>query len=99
MKSGRSTGNRIELGPGEEMTATIISMRETETKHGAGCELIIQTEERGTGKYYGEDNVKTQFKAGNLNEGETYWIAKMSETENIDDDTEYYPVKIMELDE
>ena len=81
----------IELSPGEELLGTVLDIAEGEGDYGAWYRLTIKDNDRGVVDYFAKDRAKLAIKQGNLERGDTVWIAQGTEEQEIDDGGTFYP--------
>jgi len=81
----------IELSPGETLVGPVLDISEGEGEYGPWFRLTIKDQERGVEDYFAKDEVKTALKQGNLERGDTVWIARGTEEVDLDDGGSYKP--------
>jgi len=81
----------IELSPGETLTGPVLDISEGEGDYGPWFRLTIKDQDRGVEDYFAKDEVKTALKQGNLERGDTVWIGRGTEEEELDDGGSYLP--------
>ena len=81
----------IELSPGETLVGFVLEITEGESEYGPWFRLTIKDKDRGVEDYFAKDEVKTALKQGNLERGDTVWIARGVEEQELDDGGSYLP--------
>ena len=81
----------IELSPGETLFGPVLEITEGESEYGPWFRLTIKDKDRGVEDYFAKDEVKTALKQGNLQLGDTAWIACGVEEQGLDDGGSYLP--------
>jgi len=88
----------IELSPGETLFGPVLDIAEGESEYGPWFRLTIkdrdlgrESEDTAVVDYFAKDEVKTALKQGNLERGDTVWIAHGTEEQELDDGGSYLP--------
>ena len=88
----------IELSPGETLFGPVLDIAEGESEYGPWFRLTIkdrdlgrESEDTAVVDYFAKDEVKTALKQGNLERGDTVWIARGTEEQELDDGGSYLP--------
>jgi hypothetical protein len=96
VQSGDNDEN-FELSPGEEIVARIVTIQPVESEWGESAILTLETEDGDFVDYFAKDEVKRAYRQDNLERGATYWIAKMSSTEEVNGN-EFHPTKLKQIE-
>ena len=88
----------IELSAGETLFGPVLDIAEGESEYGPWFRLTIkdrdlgrESEDTAVVDYFAKDEVKTALKQGNLERGDTVWIARGTEEQELDDGGSYLP--------
>jgi hypothetical protein len=88
----------IELSAGETLFGPVLDIAEGESEYGPWFRLTIkdrdlgrESEDTAVVDYFAKDEVKTALKQGNLERGDTVWIACGTEEQELDDGGSYLP--------
>jgi len=81
-----------DLSPGETLCGTIVDTHTDEGEYGPWVRLRINDDDRGPVDYFAEDEAKTMFFNDELTIGDDVWIAKSTETAEVNGN-EYNLVK------
>ena len=88
----------IELSAGETLFGPVLDIAEGESEYGPWFRLTIkdrdlgrESEDTAVVDYFAKDEVKTALKQGNLQLGDTAWIACGVEEQGLDDGGSYLP--------
>ena len=88
----------IELSSGETLFGPVLDIAEGESEYGPWFRLTIkdrdlgrESEDTAVVDYFAKDEVKTALKQGNLERGDTVWIARGTEEQELDDGGSYLP--------
>jgi len=81
----------IELSSGETLFGPVLDIIEGESEYGPWFCLTIKDRDLGVEDYFAKDEVKTALKQGNLERGDTVWIARGTEEQELDDGGSYLP--------
>jgi len=88
----------IELSAGETLFGPVLDITEGESEYGPWFRLTIkdrdlgrESEDTAVVDYFAKDEVKTALKQGNLERGDTVWIARGTEEQELDDGGSYLP--------
>jgi len=88
----------IELSAGETLFGPVLDIAEGESEYGPWFRLTIkdrdlgrESEDTAVVDYFAKDEVKTALKQGNLERGDTVWIAHGTEEQELDDGGSYLP--------
>jgi hypothetical protein len=80
----------IELSPGETLVGLVLDITEGESEYGPWFRLTIKDKDRVV-DYFAKDEVKTALKQDNLQLGDTVWIGRGVEEQELDDGGSYLP--------
>ena len=89
--------DNLELSPGEEIIGRVVSINHVETEFGESAILTLETEDGDFVDYFAKDEAKQAANQGNIEQGSTYWIAKMAETAEVNGN-EYNPTKFRQIE-
>jgi hypothetical protein len=81
----------IELPSGETLFGPVLEIIEGESEYGPWFRLTISDKDRGVVDCFAKDEVKTALKQGNLERGDTVWIARGVEEQGLDGGGSYLP--------
>jgi hypothetical protein len=87
----------VELEAGDVLYGPVLDIEEGEGQYGPWFLLTIKDDDRGVVDYFAKDEVKTACKSGQLERGDTAWIARGVEEAELSTGGTYLPTfcKIM----
>lgn len=81
----------VELASGETLVGPVLDIDQGEGEYGPWFKLTIKDQERGIVPYFAKDEVKTACKSEQLERGDSVWIARAVEEEELSNGGSYLP--------
>lgn len=81
----------VELASGEVLQGPVLDIDEGEGQYGPWFRLTIKDQDRGVVDYFAKDQAKTACKSGQLERGDSVWIARGVEEVEMSNGNSYLP--------
>ena len=81
----------VDLASGETLVGPVLDIDEGEGDYGPWFRLTIKDQDRGVVDYFAKDQAKTACKSGQLERGDSVWIARAVEEEEMSNGNSYLP--------
>jgi len=91
VESQSADSEAVELASGETLVGPVLDIEEGEGDYGPWFRLTVKDQERGVVDYFAKDEVKTACKTEQLERGDTVWIARGVEEQELSNGNNYLP--------